>query len=100
MMNEEKIIKILEKLPFILEQNKIEGGNEIKMIIPLLKEKNNEIEELKKYIEHLKDKIDIKNEVINSMEKGITKMCEEIEHVKRTSADIDILNLITSKILD
>ena len=72
MMNEDKIIKTLEKLPFILEQNKIEGGN----------------------------KIDTKNEIINSMEKGINKMGEEIENVKRTSADIDILNLITSKILD
>ena len=100
MMNEDKIIKTLEKLPFILEQNKIEGGNKIKMIIHLLEEKNNEIEELKKYIEHLKNKIDAKNEIINSMEKGIIKMGEEIENVKHTSADINILNLITSKILD
>lgn len=98
MMNEDKIIKTLEKLPFILEQNKIEVGNEIKMIIHLLKEKNNEIEELKKYIERLKNKIDTKNEIINSMEKEINKMGEEIENVKRTSADIDILNLIANKV--
>lgn len=100
MMNEDKIINTLEKLPFILEQNKIEGGNKIKMIIHLLEEKNNEIEELKKHIEHLKNRIDTKNEIINIMEKEINKMGEEIENVKRTSADIDILNLITSKILD